>query len=163
MFVAHMPAGYLMAYVLKERAESASFRDLLLVSMSGAVAPDMDLAYFFLIDEQQHNHHDYFSHYPLTWAALLFTSALCWCRLRHRTFFWLAVFAGAAFVHVLLDSVVGGIAWLAPWSQQHYSLWQVSARYQPWWLNFILHPSFLLELLLCATAAVVAWRQCRER
>lgn len=165
MFIAHLPAGYLMAHALSGRRlmEVLSFRALLLASISGAIAPDMDLLYFFLMDDRQHNHHGYFTHYPLLWGLLLFAAWSGWRGLHRKTFLLLAVFAGSGVVHLLLDSVVGEIAWLAPWSLQRFSVWQVEARFQPWWLNFLLHPSFLLELLITATAAAVAWYQCRIR
>src|SRR6218665_215330 len=161
MFIAHLPAGYLMGQALCGRQEmkELSFFSLLMASMSGAIAPDMDLFYFFLIDGRQHNHHDYFTHYPLTWGLLLLAAWWCWCFFHKNAFLWLAVFAGSGFVHLLLDTVVGEIAWLAPWSLQKYSLWGVQTRFQPWWLNFLLHPSFLLELLISATAFAVAWHQ----
>lgn len=159
MFIAHLPAGYLMAHALSGRRvmEVLSFRALLLVSMSGAVAPDMDLLYFFFMDDRQHNHHGYFTHYPLIWGLLLLAAWSGWRCLYSKTLLLLAVFAGNGLVHLLLDTVVGEIAWLAPWSMERASIWQVEARFQPWWLNFLLHPSFLLELLITATAGAVAW------
>lgn len=165
MFLAHLPAGYLMAKALYGRWEIKALPSgsLLMASMSGAIAPDMDLFYFFLIDGRQHNHHEYFTHYPLAWGLLLLAALLCWCCFHKTTFLWLAVFAASGFVHLLLDTVVGEIAWLAPWSLQKYSFWEVQARFQPWWLNFLLHPSFLLELLITTTASAEAWRQCRIR
>lgn len=160
MFIAHLPAGYLLADALHRRqvGSETSLRWLLAASMSGAVAPDMDLFYFFLLDDSQHDHHSYFTHWPLTWLLLLGAAALCWRHWRKEAFLLLAVFAASGFGHTVLDSVVGGIAWLAPWSAQQFSLWRLQAHYQPWWLNFILHPSFFLELLITATALAVAWR-----
>lgn len=162
MFIAHLPAGYLMARVFgRQLTKNISTRVLLMMSMSGAIAPDMDLFHFFLMDGRLHNHHDYFTHYPLSWALLWLVAWLCWRLFHKNTFLLLAIFAAGGMLHVLLDSVVGGIAWLAPWSLEKFYLWQVPAHFQPWWLNFILHPSFLLELLMTATAVAVAGRQYR--
>lgn len=165
MFIAHLPAGYLMAQALRGRRQMMSLpsRSLLMAAMSGAIAPDMDLIYFFLIDGRQHNHHDYFSHYPLTWAVLFVMACLGWRCIHKRIFMLLMIFAGSSFLHLILDSVVGDIAWLAPWSMQKFSLFEVPARFQPWWLNFILHPVFLLELMIAATAGAVAWQSYRVR
>ena len=58
------------------------------------------------------------------------------------------MFCLAGFGHMLLDSIVGDIWWLAPFVNQPFVLFTVPALYQPWWLNFILHWSFGLELLL---------------
>jgi hypothetical protein len=60
------------------------------------------------------------------------------------------------------DSVVGDIAWLAPYSDEYFALFHVEAMFKPWWLNFILHWSFALELLLVALA-VYLWRRDHAR
>jgi inner membrane protein len=63
---------------------------------------------------------------------------------------------------MVLDSIVGDIAWLAPFSMST-SRCPTSRRYsEPWWLNFILHWSFALELLLVALAVYV-WRRDHAR
>jgi inner membrane protein len=51
---------------------------------------------------------------------------------------------------------VGGIRWLAPWSDRFYRLAVVPALHHPWWLNFALHGSFLLELVIVGWAAGLA-------
>jgi len=58
-------------------------------------------------------------------------------------------------LHMLLDSIVGDIWWFAPFVDQAYALFNVPARYQPWWLNFLLHWSFALELALWVWAFVL--------
>lgn len=65
------------------------------------------------------------------------------------------IFCLGAFGHLLLDSVVGDIYWLAPFSGEPFSMFTVPALYHPWWLNFILHWSFAFELALLAWAAVL--------
>jgi len=65
------------------------------------------------------------------------------------------IFCLGGFGHLLLDSVVGDIYWLAPFSGKPYSMFTVPALYHPWWLNFILHWSFAFELALLAWAAVL--------
>ena len=88
----------------------------------------------------------------------------CWWR-ADRTRLWAAlagVFALGGFTHMVLDSVVGDIAWLAPFSHEYFSLSHVEAIFEPWWLNFILHWSFALELGLVALA-VYEWRRDHAR
>ena len=58
-------------------------------------------------------------------------------------------------VHICLDSIVGDIYWLLPWHDSAYSLFTVTARFRPWWLNFILHWTFLLELGLWLWAGIL--------
>ena len=42
---------------------------------------------------------------------------------------------------------------LAPFVDQRFALVKVTARYKPWWLNFVVHWVFLVELSICACAA----------
>lgn len=128
--------------------------------MVGAIVPDLDLLYFYLVDARQTHHHHYFSHWPALWLALALLSGLC---LRfHRSSHWAQIslaFAHGGVLHMLLDSLVGDIWWLAPLHDQPYALFSVPARYQPWWLSFMLHWSFLVELLIC----LIALRLYRQR
>jgi inner membrane protein len=64
-------------------------------------------------------------------------------------------------VHLCLDSIVGDIWWLAPFVDRPFSLFTVPALYQPWWLNFLLHWSFGLELGLVVWAVFV-WQRGRD-
>ena len=67
MFIAHLPAAYL---VLK----SAPFKLGATASTAfliGSIAPDVDMAYFYLIDGRQHHHHDYLTHRPVLWYLVL--------------------------------------------------------------------------------------------
>ena len=129
----------------------------------GAIAPDFDLAYFYLVDGRQHNHHSYVTHYPVIWIAAMLVCACWWRADRARPWAALAgVFALGGITHMVLDSIVGDIAWLAPFSHEYFSLSHVEAIFEPWWLNFILHWSFALELLLVALAVYV-WRRDHAR
>lgn len=127
--------------------------------MLGAVAPDFDLAYFYLVDERRHSHHSYWTHFPILWIGLLLLSLawLRWGKLSDRAAF-AAVFALNGLGHMVLDSVVGQISWLAPFADKPYSLFAVPAAYHIWWLNFLLHWSFVLELFIVAWA-VYLWRR----
>ena len=62
-------------------------------------------------------------------------------------------------LHLVLDSIVGHIWWLYPWIDEPYSLTTVPAEYKPWWMSFILHQSFLLEIALLATAVFLYVRE----
>lgn len=164
MFVAHAPVGYITHRLLFPRAEKLGVtrRTFLFWAVFGAVAPDLDLFYFFLIDHRQHPHHAYASHWPLCWVLLLLLAALWFGRDRRRGALAL-VFSLGGLLHMVLDTVAGDIRWLAPFSDRAYALFHVQAVLQPWWLSFFVHPSFLLELLLVALALVLWWRARSER
>jgi hypothetical protein len=159
MFIGHLPAGYLIASSLGARYRSCIERWWLYLGAGalGAIAPDIDMFYFWFVDHRHHHHHTYFTHFPIFWLALLLAAAI-WLH-ASRGMFLLAVavvFALNGFVHMLLDSIVGDIAWFAPWDMQFFSLFGVPAVYKPWWLNFVLNWSFALEIVLVALA-VTLW------
>ncbi|MBU85642.1 metal-dependent hydrolase [Alcanivorax sp.] len=156
MFIAHLPAGYLLARQLlkKIRTLPVSPRAVTLTAMAGAVAPDLDMLYFYLIDNGQTHHHKYLSHWPILWIGLLCVSWLAMGLMKRKPLPFLAlIFSVGGLLHILLDSVVGDIWWLAPIVDQPYALFTVPARFQPWWLNFVLHWSFFIELLITVRAA----------
>tara|TARA_Y100000588_G_scaffold244425_1_gene258564 strand:- start:1669 stop:2205 length:537 start_codon:yes stop_codon:yes gene_type:complete len=156
MFIAHLPAGYLLARHLLKRISTlpASHKAVTLSAMAGAIAPDLDMLYFYFIDNGQTHHHKYLSHWPILWIGLLCVSVLAVALGKRKGLPFLAlIFSVGGLLHMLLDSVVGDIWWLAPMVDQPYALFTVPARFQPWWLNFVLHWSFVIELLIIVWAA----------
>ncbi len=63
----------------------------------------------------------------------------------------LAFLAGIT-VHLFLDTVAGDIKRLWPFSGHFFHLIDIPARHVHWVLNFILHPVFLLKILIWAPA-----------
>lgn len=166
MFIGHIPAGYLLSIGLRPRLSrpGRSATRFVAIGIFGAVSPDLDLFYFYLVDHARHHHHTYFTHLPLFWLGLLaiFAAARKW---RPAAAAWPGlglIFALNGFGHVVLDSIVGDVWWLAPWVDRPYSLFSVHRRLEPYWLNFILHGSFALELALLISAIVVFRRRRRS-
>lgn len=161
MFIAHLPAGYITSRLLFQRFRESgiSFRSFACAGMLGAVMPDIDLAYFFFFDRQQHHHHTFFTHFPILWASWLLLSALwLWAGKSKRIAAGAFIFSLNGFIHLILDSVVGEIWWLAPFVDRPFSLFSVQAVYKPWWLNFMFHWTFSLEIAICAWAFYL-WRR----
>lgn len=131
MFIAHLPAGYLLAKTIRLRTPGR--KAVMTAALLGAIAPDLDLFYFYTLDGRQHHHHSYWTHYPSVWFALML---LAWGASR-------------------IDCIVGDIPLLAPWSMRFHALATVQAQYHPWWLNFLLHWSFFLELLIIAVSVCI--------
>lgn len=160
MIIGHLPAGYVFSKLLAAKlASGINPRHVIVVGMLGAIAPDFDMLYFHLVDNRQHHHHSYWSHYPVVWLALLALASV-WHRLaakKDKTML-AVVFAAAGIMHLLLDSIVGDIWWFAPFIDEPYALFTVPALYKPWWLSFVLHWSFALELLLWVWA-IMLWRR----
>ena len=76
MIFGHLPAGYITSKLLfKKFATRTSFyKAFMFWGMFGAIAPDIDLFYYYLIDVYKNSHHTYFTHFPLFWLILLLIS-----------------------------------------------------------------------------------------
>jgi hypothetical protein len=144
-------------------AAGRSMPALLGAALLGSIFPDFDWFYFLWIDHREHHHHTYWTHLPIVWISLTLASLL-WMRLRRDSALpkLAFMFSLNGFLHLVLDTFTGPVWWLAPFSNESYSLFTISQYYHPWWLNFILHWSFLLEVALVA-AAVVVYVKDRER
>lgn len=155
MFIAHLPAGYLASRALHRlyRGASIPVRRFVLAGTAGALAPDGDLLWFYLVDHGRHHHHAYPTHYPLLWIALLLLGLLANALKPAGAGLLLLVFVCNGLLHMGLDTVAGDIRWLAPFDDRAWSLVSVPAHYEPWWLNFVLHWTFLIELLITLAAA----------
>lgn len=154
MIIAHLPAGYIGAKLLAPRLKVAegAFRPFLIAGLIGAIAPDFDLLYFYLVSQHQRHHHTLWPHFPILWASLLLVSVLWFHVRRGGSGAPMAViFSLNGMVHMVLDTVVGKIWWLMPFVDKPYALFTVSARYHPWWLNFLFHWTFVFE------GAIIAW------
>jgi len=164
MFIAHIPSGYIFSSILVERIRNlpASASAVVVSGVIGALAPDLDMAYFYLIDHHQTHHHRYFSHWPIIWLILLIASAvwLLLSRASKRAFLCL-VFCLGCLLHLGLDSFVGDIWWLAPIVNRPYAMFVVPALFRPWWVNFILHWSFAVELVICIWSLIIYKRRSR--
>ena len=166
VIIGHIPAGYLVAALLQRhvRKWGVNRSQVLIASLAGSVAPDTDLLWFYLIDNRQYHHHTYWPHYPIVWGGIFAASVICnRASIFSRPSFLLLIFATAGLIHMALDSIVGDIWWFAPWLDKPYSLFTVPARFKFWWLNFILHWSFILEIALCLSTYFVCFRAPQNR
>lgn len=151
-----------MAVSLLDRMRNApvSAFAFALAGMIGALAPDLDMAYFYLIDNRQTHHHKYVSHWPILWLFLVCACGLWFrCARTSKAALLALVFGAGGVLHVMLDTVVGDIWWFAPFIDKPYVLFTVPALFKPWWLNFILHWSFAVELGICVWALVIYRRR----
>lgn len=125
MFIAHAPSGYLLAQAIIKKCPNigVSTKAILWVGIIGAVFPDIDMLYFYLIDHRQHHHHTYLTHWPISWLVLLVLALLLsrWAASKNLAKL-LGIFAVAGFLHLMLDTLVGDVWWFAPWVDQSYPL-----------------------------------------
>ena len=151
-----------MVTLLRERVKiiPVSAKAVMAAGVMGALAPDLDLLYFYLIDHRQTHHHQYLTHWPIAWVSLILIATCCLKLANNKAVALMAlVFGLGGFLHMILDSVVGDIWWFAPFSNQSFAMFTVPARFHPWWLNFFLHCSFGLELLIVAWAVFLYFKQ----
>jgi len=158
MFIGHLPAGYLLTRMMSTEAsgQKSSGKIRMFTGLLCSVLPDIDMIYFYAIDNRQHLHHGYWTHIPLFWLIiflLLWIGAMLSGRKRLLT--WLKLGAANILVHLLLDTIVGKIRWLYPFSRRDYFFFEVPSLYNHFVLNFLLHWSFLFEIVLCIAAGYV--------
>ncbi|WP_445369333.1 metal-dependent hydrolase [Methylomonas sp. BW4-1] len=162
MIVAHLPAGYIVSTLLFRRFAKygVSGINFLRAGLLGSIAPDLDMIYFYGFDHRAHPHHSYFSHFPSVWLLLLTLAILCFQHCRHKKLPVLAlIFTGNGMLHMVLDYISTNIYWLAPFVNKPFALIKVPSVYQDWWLNFLLHRSFVLEILLVIWATGLWFRR----
>lgn len=126
----------------------------------GAIAPDFDMLYFHFIEHGQTHHHRYITHWPVFWLGLIASNFIvCALWMRSALAFLALVFGLGGFLHVVLDSFVGDIWLFAPFLDKPFALFAVSARFKPWWLSFLLHWSFAVEIIICLWAYLLYRRR----
>lgn len=160
MFIAHMPAGFLLSrYLLKDERDEPAYIKYLLIGLIASIAPDFDLAYFHLIDARQHPHHSYWTHIPIFWVGI-------YTLLLYPVYKWLgrtgvkllSMFLLCGLLHMSLDSVASGIKWLYPIDKSYFGLWRIPSVYDWWVANYLFHWTFVIEVVICSIAGVVFFR-----
>jgi inner membrane protein len=151
MLTAHLPSGYIAGRVLPQ-----SIPRLMPVALVASVLPDLDMIWFHLVDNGAIHHHRYWVHIPAFWLAV---AAVVLPLLAWRGYLATGlVFFGVIGLHLMLDTIGGGIMWGAPFDAHLYELVTVPADNGHWVASFILHWTFLAELAIWVWA-IVLWRQ----
>jgi len=163
MFLAHMPAGYLASKLLATqfRLDPSKTKCLLFLGLLGSIFPDLDMFYFYLIDNRQHGHHSYWTHIPIYWLSLLAISYAVAAFYKSRFLTASAtVFFGCILLHLSLDSFAGGgIKWLYPFDHSYFSIFTVPAQPNRYWVwNYFLHWTVLAELTIISIATFTFWK-----
>lgn len=153
MMIAHLPAGYLLG-----RASGAK-QGVLGVVLLASMLPDFDMLWFHLVDGGSVHHHRYWPHIPAFWAMVAVVILPLIAVLKRQWLRPAVLGLGAILLHLLLDTLVGGIMWGWPFDMDLLRLTTVPATHTHWILSFMLHWSFGIELLICAVAIVVYLRK----
>ncbi len=153
MLTAHLPSGYVLA-----RSWRGPVKYLMPAALIGSVLPDADMFWFHFVDQGSVHHHHYWPHIPAVWAGI----ALVTLPILYR--FGLlatgAVFYTSIFLHLILDTIAGGINWAWPMASNLFVLTEVPAAYSHWIISFVLHWTFLAELAVWALALwIYFWKK----
>lgn len=152
MLSAHLPSGYLLA-----RGIGWPGKAVLATALIGAVLPDFDMLWFYFVDHGSTHHHRYWPHVPAFWAiaALPVLGLALWMNNLRLGLVFLAAIA----LHLILDSISGGILWGWPANDRLMSLVTVPATHDHWILSFVFHWTFLLELAIWGATLTLIWRE----
>lgn len=157
MFIGHLPGAYLIFRATAPNLGRLAFT----AAMIGAVAPDIDILWFYFFDDRGHHHHSYLTHRPIIWLGFLIAGLLIRRWLQQSGTF-VAFFGVGGLVHLLLDSITGEVTWLWPLSDATYPLVVVQATHSHWILSFLNHWTFKIEIVITVLALlvlIVTWRR----
>ncbi|MDD2785496.1 MAG: metal-dependent hydrolase [Patescibacteria group bacterium] len=160
MFIAHLPAGYILTTTLQKKLKTNKY---LLLGLIASILPDVDLFYFFLVDNRQYLHHGYWSHIPFYWLLIaVVTLIVAWLAKKKEYMFASVIFFSNIFLHLILDTIVGRIEWLYPFTNKAFYLFSVPNVYGFWVYNFAFHWTFLFEVGLIAWAGYILFKEREE-
>lgn len=169
MFLAHLPASYLLSCSLLALPAAADLphdqkRRLLITGTLAGILPDLDVLYFYLLSNQHIGHRAFPSHWPQLWLLMCILVAVATTMLRNREWFWHNWFLlSGVQLHFLLDTIAGPIRWLAPFNHTRFTLFHVP-RQPGWWVwSYVVHFSAWLEVILIVAAAWLAWHTHRRQ
>ena len=153
MFIAHAPAGFILTKAIQQKADTGKY---LILGLVASILPDLDMLYFYFIDNKQHMHHTYMTHVPFNWMILaIFCFLIIWFFKKREYFLPASIFFSNIFLHFILDSIVGRIQWLFPVTAKPFFLFDVPALYSHWIYNFLYHWTFFLEIIIILFALIL--------
>lgn len=158
MIFGHAPLGIALAYVLRKKwvvgLERREQFILYLFAVAGALAPDVDLIFYYFY-AANFWHHEIFTHGIIIWLILGAAMYVIGKWKNHKILRKGAgLFILGTLTHLLADSLGAGVAWFAPFSAQLYGLtdW-------PWfadlWANYAFIINYGLELLCWLSFVVI--------
>ena len=150
MIFGHLPAGYITSKLLFKKfgARTAFYKAFMLWGMLGAIAPDLDLFYYYTLDVYKTPHHTYLTHFPIFWLILILIS-IVWLRLSNsQSPAFAFIFALNGLIHLILDTLTGNVFWLAPFLSTPFSFVSLDLEYNSWKLNYFTHWAFIFELFI---------------
>ncbi len=161
MFIGHLPAAYILTKKIQSKFKTDRY---LLIGLLAGILPDLDLFYFYLIDNKQNLHHSYWTHIPFYWLIIAIITVFTLHLFKKKAYTVAAlIFFSNIFLHLTLDTIVGKVEWLYPLTNTSYYLFNVPAIYDFWVYNFIFHWTFLLEIGVIVWAIYLSLKQGKRK
>lgn len=164
MMFAHVPAGYLLARLVRRISPAAAGqRALLAWGMVGGIAPDIDLFWAKYVDHWTVHHHRYLTHWPNFWLLVLGLAALvlAWRRAGAGAWLALGVFTLGIGSHLFLDWMVSAMWLLAPFSDESFQLVHAPFSYRYWLFRVLSQWTTWVDIGIAALGGLLAWRDGR--
>lgn len=157
MFIGHLPAGYVLTKTVQKNIKTSKY---LFIGLIGSILPDIDMLYFYLIDNRQSLHHSYWIHIPFYWLIIgVLAFAIIWLFKKKEYYLAATIFFANIFLHLMLDTIVGKVEWFYPFTEYAYFLFDVPAVYDFWGYNFIFHWTFLFEIAVIVWAGYILFKE----
>ncbi|NKB49899.1 MAG: metal-dependent hydrolase [Alphaproteobacteria bacterium] len=152
MMIGHLPSAYLVYKIGAPRTLNTT---VFMAGMVGALFPDIDLLWFYFVDNRAYHHHEYLTHRPAIWLGLLVAFFVFSRYFKNRLGLIGMSFCIGAITHVVFDSTVGKIFWLWPFSDYSLTLVTVQATHSHFMLSFLAHWTFKVEIAVTTVAVIV--------
>ena len=158
MLISHVPAGYIITRIAdnilsRQQIRAIHRRAFYFWAFVGSVFPDIDMFYYYFIDKRQHLHHEYLTHIPFFWICSISLTMLFSAILKkHAARIYIYIFSINIFLHLFLDTLIGKIKWLYPFSEKFIFFFDVPTVYDNWIWNFVIHWTFMIEILIVLIA-----------
>lgn len=153
MLIAHLPAGYILGQTA--RSNGTVKGSVMGAVLLASVLPDFDMLWFHLVDGRSVHHHRYWPHIPAFWLAVAALTLPLIALLKRQWLLPGALCFAAILIHLILDTLVGDIMWLWPYSDSFVRLATVTPTHSHWILSFMFHWSFAVEVLITLTALIL--------
>src|SRR3989338_5106083 len=100
MFIGHLPAGYVLTKTVQKNIKTTKY---LFIGLIASVLPDIDILYFYLIDNRQNLHHSYWIHIPFYWLIIaVVTFAIIWLTKKKEYIIASIIFFSNIFLHLFV-------------------------------------------------------------
>lgn len=128
MIIGHLPAGYFITRYLIKRQKLALNKWWLGLGLLAAIVPDLDYAYWLIINDQADTHRGYITTYPIIYFGFFLISLSIYLFYKRQ---WLKnaiiIIYVNIFVHFLLDTPFYGVKWLLPFYNQEIGIYDVGS------------------------------------